>query len=212
MKKYALYSHKVCSEDNKDAGIGTQDEKERIHKQQTSGFLSMPAHRMIMIFPPKFCTACGTPRAAGMRFCSQCGQPFDVVGTTSPLVQVSQQDPGVMAAPGRGTILGIVPFLEQGLLSVIHYTLIVTDRRLIFCTWDPDTDEAMSEAEDEMMQGSCSISETKDEIAHFRAKDWSTGPWLRYLSTAPDTVIAVHRAPSSSRFRISRMPLSSART
>jgi hypothetical protein len=83
-----------------------------------------------------------------------------------------------------------VPFLEQGLLSVIHYTLVVTDRRLIFCTWDPDNDEEMSDADDAVMQESCSISETKDEIAHFRQKDWSGGPWERYRTMAPDAIIA----------------------
>lgn len=154
-------------------------------------FLSMPAHRMVMTIPPKFCTACGAPLAAGVRFCSQCGQPLAMPGTDGLQVRDSQAAPAVMAVPAGGErILGIIPFLEQGLLSVIHYTLIVTDRRLIFCTWDPDTDEAMSEADDEVMQESCSISETKDEIAHFRAKDWSTGPWLRYRSMAPDTIVA----------------------
>jgi hypothetical protein len=79
-------------------------------------------------------------------------------------------------------IIRIVPFVEQGILSVINYILVVTPRRLIFCTWNPDTDEAMSDADDEVMQESCNIAETKDEIAHFRAKDWAVGPWQRYLS------------------------------
>ena len=91
---------------------------------------------------------------------------------------------------GVERITGIVPFLEQGLLSVIHYTLIVTSRRLIFCTWNPDTYEAMSEADDLVMQESCSISETADEVAHFRAKDWAAGPWQRYLSMPIDAIVA----------------------
>jgi len=149
-----------------------------------------------MTIPPKFCTACGAPRAAGMRFCSQCGKPLTVPGPDGLQDRVSQAAPPVMAVPSGGErILSIVPFLEQGLFSVIHYTLIVTDLRLIFCTWDPGTDEAMSDADDEVMQESCSISETKDEIAHFRAKDWSTGPWMRYRSIAPDT--AITGAPGS---------------
>jgi hypothetical protein len=93
--------------------------------------------------------------------------------------------------PGGGErILGIIPFIEQGLLSVIHYTLIVTAHRLIFCTWDPDSDAAMSDENDALMQESCSISEIRDEIAHFRAKDWSAGPWQRYLSMTPDAISA----------------------
>ena len=136
-----------------------------------------------MTAPQKFCTACGAPLASGMRFCSQCGMAIATPAGPPALP--------VAAAPHGGEqILGIVPFLEQGLLSVIHYTLIVTDRRLIFCTWDPDTDEAMSEADDAVMQESCSISETVDEIAHFRAKDWSAGPWQRYLSMTPDAISA----------------------
>jgi hypothetical protein len=92
-------------------------------------------------------------------------------------------------------IIGIVPFVEQGLLSVIHYTIIITPQRIIFCTWDPDTDETMSEAEDEVMQESCTIAETTDEIAHFRSKDWSTGPWQRYRSMPVETITAA--APGS---------------
>ena len=151
----------------------------------------MAAHRKQMTISLKFCTACGSPVAAGMRFCSQCGLPVVVQGTAAPARQPQQPAAPAPAAPGGGErILGIVPFLEQGLLSVIHYTLIVTDRRLIFCTWDPDKDEAMSEADDTMMQESCTISETKDEIAHFLAKDWSRGPWQRYRSMAADAIIA----------------------
>jgi hypothetical protein len=136
-----------------------------------------------MTAPQKFCTGCGTALVSGMRFCSQCGQA--VAAPAGPPA------PPAAAVPGAGErILGIVPFLEQGLLSVVHYTLIVTDRRLIFCTWDTGTDEAMSDADDAVMQESCSISETMDEIAHFRAKDWSSGPWQRYQATAPDAIIA----------------------
>jgi hypothetical protein len=101
---------------------------------------------------------------------------------------------GVPAA-GTGPVAGIVPFVEQGLLSVVHYTLIVTADRLIFCPWNPDTDEAMSDAEDEAMQESCTISETEDEIAHFHAKDWTCGPWERYRTMHPDAIAA--SAPGS---------------
>jgi hypothetical protein len=144
-----------------------------------------------MTISQKFCTACGSPVAAGMRFCSQCGQQVVVQGTAVPAPQTQQPAAPSPAAPGGGErILGIVPFLEQGLLSVIHYTLIVTDRRLIFCPWDPDNDEAMSGADDTMMQESYNINETKDEIAHFLAKDWSGGPWQRYRSMVPEAIIA----------------------
>jgi hypothetical protein len=143
-----------------------------------------------MTISPKFCTACGSPIAAGMRFCSQCGQPVVVQGTAVPAPQTQQPAAPAPVVPGGERILGIVPFLEQGLLSVIHYTLIVTDRRLIFSPWDPDKDEAMSEADDTMMQESCTISEAKDEIAHFLAKDWSGGPWQRYRSMVPEAIIA----------------------
>jgi hypothetical protein len=146
-----------------------------------------------MTISPRFCTACGTPLNTGMKYCSQCGQPVAVPGTAGPSVPAflpaRQPAASPVAAPSGGErILCIVPFIEQGLLSVIHYTLIVTDRRLIFCTWDPDNDEAMSEADDAVMQESCSISETRDEIAYFRAKDWSAGPWQRYRSMTPDTI------------------------
>lgn len=145
-----------------------------------------------MTSPQKFCTACGAPLAAGKRFCTQCGQPVELPGRSAGIAPEAVQ--AAPAAPAAGVsgerILGIVPFIEQGLLSVLHYTLIVTDRRLIFCTWSPESDEAMSDADDAAMQESCEISETKDEIAHFRAKDWSGGPWERYRSMAPDAIIA----------------------
>jgi hypothetical protein len=118
-----------------------------------------------------------------MRFCTQCGQVAAAPAAPQAL-------PGTAPQDGRERILGIVPFLEQGLLSVVRYTLIVTDRRLIFCTWDAGSDEAMSDADDAAMQESCDISETVDEIAHFRGKDWSDGPWQRYLSMVPDAIIA----------------------
>ena len=148
-----------------------------------------------MTLPPKFCTACGAPLASGMRFCSQCGQPVVMPGTAGTPDRQPPQHPQpagpLPAAPaGRELVLGIVPFIEQGLLSIIHYTLILTDRRLIFCTWDTGTDETMSDADDEVMQESCNISETTDEIVHFRAKDWSAGPWQRYAAMEPDAVIA----------------------
>jgi hypothetical protein len=38
------------------------------------------------------------------------------------------------------------------------------------------------------MQESCNIAETTDEIMHFRAKDWASGPWQRYLSMPVDTI------------------------
>jgi hypothetical protein len=98
-------------------------------------------------------------------------------------------------AAGTERIAGIVPFIEQGLVSVLHYTLIITTGRLIFCTWNPDTDEALSDAEDDAMQESCDIADTLDEIAHFHAKDWAGGPWERYRTMPPETIAA--SAPGS---------------
>ena len=140
----------------------------------------------------KFCTECGALLVPGTRFCGQCGHPVAGEATANSPAAPQQQSPPHQESPVRGgaeQILGIVPFVEQGLLSVIHYTIIVTSERLIFCTWNQDTDEAMSEAEDEVMSESCEISETTDEIAHFRAKDWATGPWQRYRSVPVDTIV-----------------------
>lgn len=164
-------------------------------RAQTVVFLPMPSHRKFMNMPQKFCTACGAPLVSGMRFCTRCGQAVTGPGTFTPAARQPPRDPQPAgpvpaAPPGGERILGIVPFIEQGLLSVIHSTLIVTDRRLIFCTWDPGTDEMMSDADDAVMQESCDISEITDEIAHFRAKDWSEGPWQQYAAIAPDAVIA----------------------
>lgn len=101
---------------------------------------------------------------------------------------------GSSSAPAAGDtgerIRWIVPFIGQGLLSAIHDTLVVTDHPLIVCTWDTDNDEAMAGADDAVMQESCSFSDIKDEIARFRQKDWSGGPWERYRSMKPDTIIA----------------------
>ena len=126
----------------------------------------------------KFCTECGAVLVPGMRFCGQCGKPVAGTNPAPPGHQYQAPvSPTQATVAGVERITGIVPFVEQGLLSVIHYTLIVTSRRLIFCSWNPDTDETMSEADEQVMQESCSIMETTDEIAHSRAKDWATGPW-----------------------------------
>ena len=140
----------------------------------------------------KFCTECGAALAPGTGFCGSCGRP--VAGHSpaipAPVPGPARQQPPVSQGNSGGTerIIGIVPFLEQGLISVIHYHLIITSHRLIFCTWRSDTDEAMAEADDEVMQESCNISETTDEIAHFRAKDWTTGPWQHYYTMPIDTI------------------------
>ena len=107
-----------------------------------------------MTMPPKFCTACGCParcRHAVLQPVRAAGCHARALPHTCPAATAAPQPAGPLpAAPEGGErILGIVPFIEQGLLSVIHYTLIVTDRRLIFCTWDPGTDEAMSDADDD---------------------------------------------------------------
>jgi hypothetical protein len=143
----------------------------------------------------KFCTECGASLVSGTRFCGQCGSPVagQIPASLPATIQTlaSQQAPMMQGAAihgGTERIIGIVPFVEQGLLSVIHYTLLVTPQRLIFCTWNPGSDEAMSDADDEVMQESCSFEETTDEIVHFRAKDWADGPWQRYLSMPIDTI------------------------
>jgi hypothetical protein len=155
----------------------------------------------------KFCTECGASLIPGARFCGKCGHsvtgvvPEGFSGTThggaTPQYQGSA---GASRDNGTEQITGIVPFVEQGLFSVIHYTLLITPQRLIFCTWNQDADEAMSDAEDEEMQESCNISETGDEIAHFRAKDWKTGPWQRYLSLSIDSIVT--GAPGSITFPV----------
>jgi hypothetical protein len=145
----------------------------------------------------KFCTECGGDLIPGTRFCGHCGHP--VGGPVAP---------GATPSPGRQTIspplpqpggpeqiLSIVPFIEQGIISIIRFTLIITNRRLIFCTWNQDTDEAMSEAEDNVMDESCNANETRDEIAYFRAKDWSEGAWQRYRSIPLDEI--ARNAPGS---------------
>lgn len=150
-----------------------------------------------MTYGQKFCTECGGLLVPDTRFCGHCGRPVEAQVNTGPIssTQVAAphhpqvpQGAAISGSPER--IIGIVPFVEQGLLMVIHYTLLVTPQRLIFCTWNPDNDEAMSEADDEVMQESCDISETADEIAHFRAKDWTTGPWQRYLTIPIDAIAA----------------------
>jgi hypothetical protein len=121
-----------------------------------------------------------------MRFCGQCGHQVAGQGTGPQELPMPTALPAASGDAER--VLAIIPFLEQGLLSVIHYTLVVTDRRLIFRTWNPGTDEAMSDADDAVMAESCAISETTDEIAHFRQKDWSEGPWQRYRAAAPEAI------------------------
>jgi uncharacterized OB-fold protein len=150
----------------------------------------------------KFCTECGALLVPDTRFCGKCGNPVagQVPARPSAIMEAPAlhqppitQDANLQAGPEQ--VIGIVPFVEQGLISVIHYTLLITPRRLIFCTWNPGTDEAMSDADDEVTLESCNIEETSDEIIHFRAKDWATGPWQRYLSMPIDSITA--SAPGS---------------
>ncbi|MDO9034466.1 MAG: hypothetical protein Q7U51_04605 [Methanoregula sp.] len=139
----------------------------------------------------KFCTECGGLLVPDTRFCGHCGCPVEGQHpASSPAVLHYPVPQGAATTGGPERIIGIVPFLEQGLLSGIHYTLLVTPQRLIFCTWNACMDEAMSEADDEVMLESCEIAETVDEIAHFRAKDWTTGPWQRYLSMPIESIAA----------------------
>jgi hypothetical protein len=153
-------------------------------------FNNLTAHRTCMSPGQKFCTECGAILVPGTRFCGQCGRPVAGQPPKNP-APVTQQQTVIQGHSGDPEqILGIVPFLEQGLLSVIHYHLIITSQRLIFCTWDAGSDEAMADADDEVMQESCSIAETTDEIAHFRAKDWTAGPWQRYLTLPVDAIAA----------------------
>ena len=155
----------------------------------------------------KFCTECGSILIPQMKFCGQCGHPGttqDAAGPAPHQTSAFHPPPGQpvpTAQEDQEQITRIVPFLEQGLLSVNHFTLIITTRRMIFCTWKADTSEAMAEADDAVMQESCSIEETTDEITHFRAKDWSEGPWQQYRSTAPDTIIAAAPGSISIPFR-----------
>ena len=142
-----------------------------------------------------FCTECGGLLVPDTRFCGHCGCPFEGLFSAGSPAAIRIEGPhhppvpqGAAISGGPERIIGIVPFVEQGLLSVIHYTLLVTPQRLIFCTWNPDTDEIMSDADDEVTQESCNIEETTDEIAHFRAKDWTSGPWQRYLSIPIDAI------------------------
>jgi zinc-ribbon domain len=145
----------------------------------------------------RFCTECGAPLVPDTRFCGKCGNPVagQMPAGTPPTTQapIPQQVPITQSAAisgGPERIIGIVPFIEQGLISVIRYTLLITPRRLIFCTWNPGTDETMSDADDEMTMESCNITETPDEISHFHAKDWAAGPWQRYMSMPVDTIAA----------------------
>src|SRR5512147_2954577 len=120
----------------------------------TPVFFAMRAHRRGMTPTSKFCTACGAPLSPGTRFCTGCGSPVAGHQQDFRPVPGSPFPPERMPAAGNNgeRILGIVPFLEQGLISVIHYTLIITDRQLIFRTWDPDRDEEMSSADDAVME------------------------------------------------------------
>lgn len=159
-------------------------------------FYRLPPHRSMMTPSQKFCTECGAALSPGMKFCGQCGACITgAFAANTAQAAASAPNPGRSATDCTPCITGeqvagIVPFIEQGLLSVIHYTLVITNRRLIFCTWDPGTDEAMSDADDAVMQESCNISETADEITHFRAKDWAEGPWQKYRSMDPDAIVS----------------------
>jgi hypothetical protein len=175
--------------------------------QKENEFLYLPADRISMTTGQKFCTECGSILVPQMKFCGQCGHPVTMQDAASPAphptssFQPTPGQPVPVAQADHEQITGIVPFLEQGLLSVNHFTLIVTTRRMIFCTWKAATNEAMAEADDVVMQESCSIEETTDEITHFRAKDWSEGPWQQYRSMTPDTIIAAAPGSLSIPFR-----------
>lgn len=92
----------------------------------------------------RFCPYCGKPLAGGARFCGGCGQAVPVLPApaapavppaplqAAPAVQPAEPRP---AAPAEA-VIGIIPWVmrKSGLMGmkVENFTLIVTQRRLIF--------------------------------------------------------------------------------
>jgi hypothetical protein len=100
---------------------------------------------------PKFCTSCGSPLAAGVRFCGQCGAGVqaapaapapsgaDGVPYPAPPPPPAAAAPASTPAPGvqpvGETIVGVLPVQRQkGILGMRFetFSLIVTPQRLIF--------------------------------------------------------------------------------
>ena len=101
-----------------------------------------------MTTTPKFCPSCGSPLAAGVRFCGQCGagvQPASPPPVPAGIPYPAPPPPPVAAPPAPAyapagepvgeSIVGVLPVQRQkGLLGmrVENFSLIVTPYRLVF--------------------------------------------------------------------------------
>jgi hypothetical protein len=92
--------------------------------------------------------------------------------------------------------MGIFPFVEMstGFTSSVEGTFVVTDRRIIFARTSlqfrklvKDTGDGIRK-EVETALGSGWGSSPKEQRQYLNALDWSTGPWQRYASMAPEAI------------------------
>ncbi len=89
----------------------------------------------------KFCTSCGTPLEPGDKFCGSCGKQVSgaaavpPITTSSPIVENrASPAPALVTSTSGETLHGIIPAVsrKKGLLSVEGFSVIVTDKRMIF--------------------------------------------------------------------------------
>jgi len=85
-----------------------------------------------MVQQKKYCTNCGSELAEGARFCASCGHPVPGEDPTLPSPADQAQSSG--SNQNGETLIGAATGLERkkGLFKTDTFTMIVTDKRLIF--------------------------------------------------------------------------------
>ncbi|HQN43180.1 MAG TPA: zinc ribbon domain-containing protein [Anaerolineaceae bacterium] len=86
-----------------------------------------------MVLPPKFCSQCGKPVAAGMRFCTQCGAPIQAAPAPAPTP--AQYTPPPPPAPPAEPIVGFVLNAQRrkGFMGMGAdlFNIVLTPRRVV---------------------------------------------------------------------------------
>ena len=149
----------------------------------------------------KYCTHCGSPLRAGIRFCGQCGQPVQPAPAApasaappAPVASAPQASNGYAPAAGE-SIVGIIPAVQRrkGFLGMgaDTFNLILTPGRLVFALVTPQMmrDAVAAARENAKGQGKGFFGQIAAQMA------WVDVVCQQYMAMPVDAILA--RYPGS---------------